>query len=104
MAKSITLEQTGWEVSGEVYVTLWGSGGGVIHMTPSFVPLGQLTRDNIHRSINDGRFGVQSIDRADVEISEVYGNPSFRESCVVSYRATLDVRHPNPDMVCRGIA
>ena len=95
--KVVTLKQTGWHVTGEAVISLWGGGQGTITITPTFVPLGKMTKDNLHRCINDGRFGCRGIDQAVMEVSTQFEG-GYRE-----YDRTIYVDSPNPQLVCRGI-
>ena len=95
--KSVTLKQTGWHVTGEAVISTWGGGQGTIRMDPTFVPLGKMTKENLHRCINDGRFGCQSIDQGVLEVSVEYEG-RYRE-----YDRTIFIDNPNPRLVCRGI-
>jgi len=97
MPKTVTLEQVGWRITGHAIVTLWNGGQGRIAMNETFIPFGQMTRDNLHRSINDGRFGCESIESAEVAILDAF------ENGYTEYNRTLCVDKPDSHLVCRGI-
>jgi len=70
----ITLEATSFEVTGTVELNLWGGGQGTIDMTPVRVPLNTyIDKGSVAQYINDGGFGCESIDYANVHVSIVYG-------------------------------
>ena len=71
MRKSITLEHTGYRVTGTAYVTLWGGDNGTITMKP--FQMTELTEAGVIAGLNDNGFGVQSIDGADCDIYAIYG-------------------------------
>lgn len=97
MPRTVTLNQVGWVVYGTVEVCFWGGGRGRLTMDESKVPLGRLTKDNLTRCINDGRFGVECIVDARVDVDVLYEG-GYRE-----YRGALTVRRPDPRLTCRGI-
>lgn len=72
--KTVTLKQTGITIGGIAYVTCWDGQEGSIGMNQKFIPLGEITKENILGCVNDGRFGVQSIDRVEIEIFDTYEN------------------------------
>ena len=43
-------------------------------MTAQFLTLKKATKDNILRCINDGGFGCESVEEADIDIYAVYDN------------------------------
>ena len=101
--KIITLEHCGWHISGMAFVNLPGGKWDFVEMNPSFIPLGKLTKNNIVRCINDGNSGWESIDGADVNVKEVYQHSKHSGSYLIP-RATLEIKNPNPELVCRRIA
>lgn len=97
MTRTVTLKQIGWTIRGQAFVTTWYGRQGIADMKPTFVPLGKLTRDKVHCSINDGGFGAQSIDRADVEVYRTYEN-HYHE-----FGRVLEVENPDHKLTKRGI-
>ena len=97
MPKTVTLRQRGWIVTGLAQIHFWMGGQGEIVMDEQFVPLGQMTRDNLHRCINDGRFGCESVESAELHIFDAFEN-GYRE-----FNRTLVVSQPDSSLVCRGI-
>lgn len=95
--KTKTLKQKGWIVAGTAVLHLWGGGTGEIQMNETFVPLGQMSKDNLMRCINDGRFGCMQILSAYVEIYDAYEN-GYRE-----FNRFLNIDNPDPKLTCRGI-
>jgi hypothetical protein len=99
--KVMMMEHVGWLLEGTAIILPWGSPSCLsIDMDPTYVPLGQLTKDTVHRCINDGQFGCEHIVSAEVEVYEVYECGATR---VALPRTVLNVRKPNPKLVCRGI-
>lgn len=94
---SVTLKQVGWRVVGETLLNLWGGGQGVMVMDPSSIPLGRLTKDNLHRCINDGGMGCESIESAILQVAEEY------ECGVYLDWREIKIKNPNPALVCRGV-
>lgn len=76
MRDTITLEYTGYVVSGTAYLTMWGGGEGTIEMQSYWTA--DIEEVTVLEGINDNGFGVQSIDGADCFIEKVYGG-SYRE-------------------------
>ncbi len=68
--KSKTLQFKGFSVTGMSDLNMWGGGIGCIEMKPFFV---KHLKD-IKENINDGGFGVESINGAICEIHKVYQN------------------------------
>ena len=66
--KTITLKFINYRVVGKVEVTLWDGSQGFITMNPFNV---EDIKD-IPNHINDGGFGVQTIDKAHVAVYENY--------------------------------
>jgi hypothetical protein len=83
-----TITQTGIIVSGTATLSLWGGGGGPIAMEDYFLPNEHISKDNILRCVNDGGFGCESIDSAEIDIYIKYNNGS------TEYERTLFVDHP----------
>ena len=75
MMDTITLEKTGYRVSGKAYVTFWDGGKGFVEMKPYLIE--KLTITEILKGVNDNGFGVASIDGADCWVDEVYGNSYY---------------------------
>lgn len=71
-----TITQTGIIVSGIATISLWGGGSGEVTMDPYFLPNEHISKDNILRCVNDGRFGCESIDSAEIDIYIKYDNGS----------------------------
>lgn len=74
--KSKTITQTGIIVSGEALINVWGGGKGTIQMESYFLPLDKITPKNILRCVNDGGFGCESIESAEIDIYIIYDNGS----------------------------
>lgn len=67
--KKITLKQVGYKFRGEATLNLWGGGLGVIQMDSW---KGSNLDEDLIKGINDGQFGCESIDSAEVDIYEIY--------------------------------
>jgi len=96
--KTKTVKQIGIVVEGYVQVSLWGGGEGGLDMKPQFLPIEKATKDNILRSVNDGGFGVQSIDAAEIEIYDKY------EGGLLEYNRTISVSNPIHNQLFNGWA
>ena len=97
MPKTVTLEQTGWKVEGLALINLWGGGQGEIPIKPSTIPLGKLTKESLHRAINDGGFGCESIQSATLYVGEIY-----QGGYVQNWRRVY-IDNPRHDLVKRGV-
>jgi hypothetical protein len=86
--KTKTITQTGIRISGIAFITLWDNNTASIEMNKTFIPNGKITKTNILSAVNDGRFGCQSIDSAEINISITYDNGS------IEYDRTLFVDNP----------
>lgn len=86
--KSKTINQTGIVVKGTATLNLWGGGQGDIQMDETYLPNDKITPKNILRCVNDGGFGCQSIESADIEIYIKYDN-----GCT-EYDRSIYVDHP----------
>lgn len=69
--RKITLKQVGWKIKGIATINYWGGGQGKIEMDSSTI-IGNLTKDKLIACINDGQFGCESIDSAEVDIYALY--------------------------------
>ena len=76
MKKTKLITQTGFMISGEAVLELWGGGTGTIEMQPVFLPYEKMTPKNILRCVNDNGFGCESISSAIIDIESVYDNGS----------------------------
>ena len=72
MKKKITLEQVGFAIYGQASINLWGGGLGTIDMDRRFIPYEKMSRQALLDTINDGGFGCESIDSADIDIYIVF--------------------------------
>jgi len=70
--KELNIKQIGISVEGEALINLWGGGQGTISMDRTFLPLDKATKTNILRCVNDGGFGCESIESAEIDIYDVY--------------------------------
>ena len=89
MVRTKTITQIGYIVSGTATVSMWGGGSGTIEMNRTFIPLEKFSKTNTLRCVNDGGFGVESIDAADIDIYVKYDNGSVEID-----RTIYDVSHP----------
>ena len=71
--KELILDHKGYTISGVVQIQLWGGGTGHVEMDDAFIPTDELSHNAIKNCINDGRFGCQSILKAEITISNTYG-------------------------------
>lgn len=78
-AKTVTLKQVGWRCKGEVLMNHWGGGQGHYVMDSWDILLKDCENEEqrealIIAGINDGRFGCESIEEAEVHLYELYEN------------------------------
>lgn len=77
--KELTLKFTGYLIKGISDVTMWGGGNGCIGMSPFSVKKTDVK--TLLANINDGQFGVESINGAICDIYEDFeGTLVFKES------------------------
>jgi hypothetical protein len=74
--KTKVIKQTGIVIGGEATLNLWGGGQGTIEMNSVFIPLSDISHNRIKEAINDGQFGCESIEGADIDIFIKYDNGS----------------------------
>jgi len=98
-ARKITLEQIGYMVDGEAMINLWGGGSGTIEMDKSRIPLRRMSKDNLLRCVNDGQFGCESFQWADVSIYDLF------EGGYKEYNRTIHIeaRPARQKLFCLGI-
>lgn len=99
MKKQLVLNHTGYRISGESLLGLWGSGQGTINMDTTFIPDGELTKESVLRAVNDGRFGCESILSADVDVYDCYDD----SYCVFNRALHIENKHNRDRFFCRGI-
>ena len=89
--KTVTLKQVGYLVGGESVINLWGGGSGSIQMDSTFIPLGKMNKSNLLGCINDGGFGCESIDSADIYVYDKYegGHKIFNRIIYVDHKNHL---------------
>ena len=75
-----TLYLTGFEIRGYATINMWGGGQGNIRMDAKRLKLKEFSKNNILGCINDGQFGCESIECAEIEIYKVFNN-SYVEWC-----------------------
>lgn len=73
MKDRVTLEHTGYRIEGYATINMWGGGQGIIEMTSTTFSKEHLSKDNVLGCINDGEFGCESVECAEIEIYRVYG-------------------------------
>ena len=72
--KTITVSLVGYQIDGVATVHPWGGGRGTIQMKSHFLKPEHFSKDNVLRCVNDGGFGVESIESAEISVTEVYDN------------------------------
>jgi len=95
---TITLKKIGITIAGKVTITFWGGGEGEIEMIRTFIPNDKISKENILRCVNDGEFGCESIDEAEIDIYDTY------EHNVLLFNRTIITNNPiYHRLYCRGI-
>jgi len=74
MPRKVTLKQVGYLVEGIAIINMWGGGRGFVDMDKRKLPLGKMCKSNLLSCINDGRFGCESFEGADIMVSDLYEN------------------------------
>lgn len=72
--KTRVLKQIGYRITGEALLNLWGGGQGYIKMNRTDIPFNKFNKTNLLKSINDGGFGCESIEEAEILIYDLYEN------------------------------
>lgn len=73
--KEINLKLVGYKVAGETLINLWDGTQGTVDMTPHVIKQQKTpTKKQITGKINDGGYGCESIEEADVNVYAVYGS------------------------------
>ena len=89
LKSAITLQKTGYSISGVSALTLWGNDFGTIEMKP--FKLEKLGLHAIKEAINDGGFGCQSIDCAIIDIAENFeGKLNYVKTLTIKFNPITD--------------
>jgi len=70
---AVTLKQIGYKFSGRATLNLWDGRQGTIEMD-SWITQGKFDRQKMIDGINDGQFGCESIEFAEVRIEKLFEN------------------------------
>jgi len=98
--KQVTLNQIGYEIRGTSTLKLWGGGEGEIKMDTSHIVKLPLTKEKLLRCVNDGQFGCESIEEANIHIFDLYENGYVEHNRDVIVKGTIT---RNKKYFCRGI-
>lgn len=91
-AKTLTLKQVGWRITGTAVILLWGGGIATIRMEDAYIrSLAPLTEEQLVQNLNDNGFGVERIYGGEVNIHELYerGLSVFADSKIVNANCGL---------------
>jgi hypothetical protein len=91
--KTKTINQIGIDVRGTSLLNLWGGGQGTIEMESYFLPYDKITHTNILRCVNDGQFGCESIESAEIDIYIIYDNGCSEYDRTITVYHTLHSKH-----------
>lgn len=69
--KTVKLKQIGYRIGGISLINMWGGGQGEIEMDSEDI-IGTILKDKIIKCVNDGRFGCESIESANVNIFDLF--------------------------------
>ena len=89
----VTLKQTGYTIQGESVVNAWGGGQGIMQMDENFIPLDSLTVNALLGCVNDGRFGVESIESADLDVYMQYENGYKEFDRTIHLSKSMCIKH-----------
>jgi len=91
-AKTLTLKQVGWQITGTAVILLWGGGIATIKMEAAYIrSLTPLTEEQLVQNLNDNGFGCQRIYGGEVHIHELYerGLSEFVDTKIVNTNGGL---------------
>jgi hypothetical protein len=100
MKKQVCLKHKGYSIQGTATIRCWDGYVGEIKMDSTFIPDGKLTKENILKSINDGRFGCESILKAKIVIYDVFDNKYIEPRGLLDIDMTKLSRFR---FACRGV-
>ena len=80
--KTVTLKQVGYEFTGNALLNLWGGGQGTVKMD-SWEAKGEFSRQKMIDGINDGQFGCESIDSAEIWVNKLFENGYTEYDCII---------------------
>ena len=97
--KEKKIKQTGITIQGVVLINFWGGGQGEVIMDERYIPNEKISKENILRCINDGQFGCESIESAEIDILI-----NYELGFAMEYDRTIVVKNPAyRKFYCRGI-
>ena len=92
MAKSVTLKHIGFHFEGLAMLNLWGGGQGQVNMNSW---KGQSdSPEVVAQGVNDGQFGCESIDSAEVDVYDLYekGHKEFKETLYFEHKELKEAK------------
>jgi len=90
MKKQISLNLTHIKVRGSAVLNLWGGGQGKIKMDSVLIPVKNFNKTAMLKAVNDGGFGCQSIESAEIHLFLVYNGQHGYEV----FDRIIEVNHP----------
>jgi len=97
--KEKKIKQTGITIQGVALINFWGGGQGEVIMDERYIPNDKISKENILRCINDGQFGCESIESAEIDILI-----NYELGFAMEYDRTIVVKNPAyRKFYCRGI-
>jgi len=97
--KEKKIKQTGITIQGVALINFWGGGQGEVIMDERYIPNDKISKENILRCINDGQFGCESIESAEIDILI-----NYELGFAMEYDRTIIVKNPAyRKFYCRGI-
>ena len=95
MAKTVTLKHKGFYFQGVALLNHWGGGQGKVNMDSW---QGESDdREEVLKGVNDGQFGCESIESAEVDVYDVYDG-GYRE-----FKKTIHFKSDDLEGATRGI-
>lgn len=98
--RKVTLKQIGYTIRGASLINLWGSGQGEMSMDSSFISLDIFSKTALLKCINDGQFGCESLESAEVDIYDTFDNGYKEFNRTIQVSGSLRYRQ---DLFCRGV-
>jgi hypothetical protein len=102
LTKTVVKKSTGLYITGKVSVSMWRGGKGLIEMTPQYISnTKDLTKSLLLSCVNDGKFGVESIDSVELHFDLVFDDGTREYLRHISLDKEQCARYQN--LFCRGI-
>lgn len=75
-------------MTGTALINCWGGGQVLVSITPSKFPLEKCSKTRMLNAVNDGQFGCESIEEAEIDVFSVWSNGGKE------FERTIIINHP----------